>query len=95
MQLKKISLFAVLYFSFFFLQAQDRTDEALAYQYYQQAEYDKAAVLLEKLFNQTRDDNYFELYFSSLIKIKKYADAENMLKKIIKQFPLKTQYPIA
>lgn len=95
MQLKKISLFTILYFSFFFLQAQDRTDEALAYQYYQQAEYDKAAVLLEKLFNQTRDDNYFELYFSSLIKIKKYADAEIMLKKLMKQFPLKTQYPIA
>ncbi|RYG17248.1 MAG: tetratricopeptide repeat protein [Chitinophagaceae bacterium] len=70
-------------------------DEALAYQYYQQAEYDKAAVLLEKLFNQKKDDNYFELYFTSLIKIKKYAEAEAMIKKLTQQFPLKTQYPIA
>ena len=95
MLLKKFSLFAFFIFSFFLLHAQNRVDEALAYQYYQQAEYDKAAVILEKLFNQTKDDNYFELYFNSLIKIKKYAEAENILKKLIKQFPLKTQYPIA
>lgn len=95
MPLKKFSLFVFFSFLSFLLQAQDRVDEALAYQYYQQAEYDKAAVLLEKLFNQTKDDNYFELYFTSLIKIKKYSEAESMLKKLIKQFPLKTQYPIA
>lgn len=95
MPLKKISVFAFLYLSSFFLYAQDRMEETLAYQYYQSADYDKAAVLLEKLFNQTKDDTYFELYFSSLIKIKKYAEAENMIKKLIKQFPAKTQYPIA
>jgi len=95
MPLKKFSVFIFFSFSFFFLHAQDRVNEALAYQYYQQAEYGKAAVLLEKLFNQTKDDNYFELYFTSLIKIKKYTEAENMLKKLVKQFPLKTQYPIA
>lgn len=95
MLLKKLSLFIFCSLSFFILHAQDRVDESLAYQYYQQAEYDKAAVLLEKLFNQTKDDTYFELYFTSLIKIKKYAEAEVMLKKLIKQFPLKTQYSIA
>lgn len=95
MFLKKFSLIIFFSFSFFFLHAQDRVDEALAYQYYQQAEYDKAAVLLEKLFNQTKDDNYFELYFTSLIKIKKYNEAEALIKKLVKQFPLKTQYPVA
>ena len=95
MNLKKFSLVVFFSFSFFLLHAQDQVDEALAYQYYQQAEYDKAAVLLEKLFNQTKDDNYFELYFTSLIKIKKYNEAEAMIKKLTKQFPLKTQYPIA
>ncbi len=95
MYLKKFSLVIFFSFSFFLVSAQDRVDEALAYQYYQGAEYDKAAVLLEKLFNQTKDDNYFELYFTSLIKIKKYNEAEVMIKKLIKQFPLKTQYPVA
>ena len=93
--MKKLSLCIFFSFSFFLLQAQDRVEEALAFQYYQQAEYDKAATLLEKLFNSTKDDNYFELYFTSLIKIKKYNEAEQMIKKLIPQFPLKTQYPIA
>jgi len=95
MTLRKLSLVVFFSLSFCLVRAQDRIDEALAYQYYQQAEYDKAAVLLEKLFNQTKDDNYFELYFTSLIKIKKYNEAEVMIKKLAKQFPLKTQYPIA
>jgi tetratricopeptide (TPR) repeat protein len=92
---KKLFLFIFFSYSFILLHAQEHVDEGLAYQYYQQGEYDKAAVLLEKLFTQTKDDNYFELYFTSLIKIKKYAEAENLLKKLIKQYPLKTQYPIA
>jgi predicted Zn-dependent protease len=92
---KKLSLCIFFSFSFLLLRAQDRVEEALAFQYYQQAEYDKAATLLEKLFNSTKDDNYFELYFTSLIKIKKYNEAEQMIKKLIPQFPLKTQYPIA
>ena len=77
------------------LQAQDNVDEALAYQYYQQADYDKAVVLLEKLFNKTKNDAYFDLYFTSLIKIKKYTEAESILKKLIKQYPLKQNYAIA
>jgi tetratricopeptide (TPR) repeat protein len=77
------------------LYAQDSIDEALAYQYYQQADYEKAAVLFEKLFNKNKSDSYFELYFSSLIKVKKYAEAELVLKKLVKQFPQKTQYAIA
>lgn len=80
---------------FFVLHAQDNVDEALAYQYYQQADFEKAAVLLEKLFNKTKNDAYFDLYFTSLIKIKKYAEAENILKKLIKQYPQKTTYAIA
>ena len=41
----------------FFSTAQENVDEALAFQYYQQADYEKAAVLLEKLFNQTKSDS--------------------------------------
>lgn len=91
------------YFTLFFLSclisaslwAQDNIDEALAYQYYQQAEYDKAATLLEKLFNKTKNDTYFDLYFNSLLKIKKYNEAEVLVKKLAKQFPQKPSYQIA
>lgn len=75
--------------------SQDNIDEALAYQYYQQAAYEKAATLLEKLFNRTRNDGYFDLYYTSLLKIKKYDEAETLVKKLIKQFPQKLNYQIA
>ncbi|SOD20465.1 tetratricopeptide repeat protein [Pedobacter xixiisoli] len=75
--------------------AQNNTDEALAYQYYQQADYEKAAVLLEKLFNGTRNDGYFDLYYTSLLKIKKYDEAETLVKRLIKQSPQKLTYQIA
>lgn len=95
MFVKKLTLFALLLFWGLGLSAQDRAEEALAYQYYQQAEFDKAAVLLEKLFDKTKDDNYFELYLTSLLKIKKYQEAEGMIKKLVRQFPTKTIYPVA
>jgi tetratricopeptide (TPR) repeat protein len=79
----------------FFATAQDNVDEALAFQYYQQADYEKAAVLLEKLFNQTKSDGYFDLYFNALIKIKKYNESETILKKLIKQNPTKSKYIVA
>ncbi|TKC12229.1 tetratricopeptide repeat protein [Pedobacter polaris] len=93
--MKRLFLILLLCSSFFAGYAQDNIDEALAYQYYQQADYEKAVVLLEKLFNNTKNDAYFDLYFTALIKIKKYAEAENMLKKLIKQFPQKTTYVVA
>lgn len=93
--MKKLILIVFFSFSFLLLQAQDNMDEALAYQYYQQGEFEKAAVILEKLFNKTKNDSYFDLYFSSLIKVKKYTEAETLLKKLIKQYPQKSQYAIA
>mgnify|MGYP003574946657 FL=1 len=75
--------------------AQDNVDEALAYQYYQQADYEKAAALLEKLFNRNRNDGYFDLYYNSLLKIKKYDEAETLVKRLIKQSPQKVNYQIA
>ena len=93
--MKKIILILFFGFSSYLLHAQEDVDQALAYQYYQQADYEKAAVLLEKLFNATKNDGYFDLYFTSLIKIKKYKEAEAILKKLIKQYPSKTQYAIA
>ncbi|WP_293298455.1 tetratricopeptide repeat protein [Pedobacter sp. UBA4863] len=77
------------------LKAQEQVDEALAYQYYQQADYEKAALLLEKIFNKTRNDSYFELYYTSLLKIKKYDEAETLVKKLMRQFPQKLNYQIA
>ncbi|WP_113636529.1 tetratricopeptide repeat protein [Nubsella zeaxanthinifaciens] len=92
----KYLLFILLFcFGFNIIKAQDNVDEALAYQYFQQAEYEKAATLLEKLFNRSKNDGYFDLYFTSLLKIKKYGEAENLVKKLIKQYPQKLNYQVA
>lgn len=92
----KYLLFILLFcFGFNTIKAQDNVDEALAYQYFQQAEYEKAATLLEKLFNRSKNDGYFDLYFTSLLKIKKYGEAENLVKKLIKQYPQKLNYQVA
>lgn len=93
--MKKLLLILFCYTFSITLFAQDNVDEALAFQYYQQADYEKAVVLLEKLFNKTKNDAYFDLYFTSLIKIKKYNEAESILKKLIKQYPQKQNYSIA
>lgn len=75
--------------------AQDNVDDALAYQYYQQGQYQQAAVLLEKLFNKTKSSTYFELYFNSLLNLKKYDEAEKFVKKLSRQEPRNTQYNIS
>src|SRR5690606_21088385 len=56
-------------------------DQALGY--YQNAAYDKALPLYEKLFQQN-PNGYFEPYFDVLLKLKKYDEAERILKKQLK-----------
>ncbi len=81
--------------TYLFCIGQDNMDDALAFQYYQQGKYQEASILLEKLFNNTKNDAYFNLYASSLIKLKKYEDAEKIIKKLIKQSPQNLQYSMA
>lgn len=74
--------------------AQVNLDEALANEYYQRGEYDKAAVLYKKLLdNKPGNQLYYDNYLSSLLNLKDYKTAEKELKKLIKktQNPLKYQ----
>jgi len=74
--------------------AQGNADDALAFQYFQQGKYLEAATLLEPLFEKTKSDTYFELYYTSLIKLKKFDEAEKLAKKLIKQAPQNLNYKI-
>lgn len=69
-------------------------DEELAVQYYQSGDYEKAAVLFKKLFEKSRNSNFYDPYFTSLIRIKKYEDAESLVKKQIKLHPEVYMYSI-
>ncbi|MCX2573327.1 tetratricopeptide repeat protein [Pedobacter sandarakinus] len=73
----------------------DVDDTALIIQYYRDGEYEKAAVLLEKLVDGSTGENYFDLYFNTLLKLKRYDVAEKLVKKQIKKNPQGDAYLIA
>ena len=93
--MKKLVLVCTFFLFYIFCAAQDHMDDALAYQYYQQGQFQEASVLFEKLYNRNNNENYFELYFSSLLKIKKLEEAEKLVKKALKQNPKNIGYSIA
>lgn len=93
--MKKLIIAFLLCFSYLFCRAQDNVDDALAYQFYQQGQYQQAAELLEKLFAKTKNSTYFELYFNALMNLKRFDDAEKLVKKLIRQDNKNTQYGIS
>jgi len=77
------------------LRAQRSNDEALALQYFQNAEYEKAAAIYEKLFSKPANAfTYYDQYLNTLIKIKKYDEAEKVVKKMIKIAPENYAYQV-
>ncbi|WP_240916488.1 hypothetical protein [Pedobacter sp. HDW13] len=70
-------------------------ESTLAIQYYQDGDYEKALVLLEKLYAIPNNEAYFDIYFNTLIKLKRYDVAEKVVKREIKKNPQSDMYPIA
>ena len=70
-------------------------ESGLAIQYYQDGDYEKASVLLEKLYTKQNNNAYFDLYFNALLKLKRYDVAEKIAKKEIKQNPSNDIYAVA
>jgi len=60
--------------------AQDKTTERLALQYYQQAEYEKAAELYHQLFNAKPNGYYYTYYLNCLIETGEFRVAEKFVK---------------
>ena len=72
--------------------AQNTDDFKLASQYYQNEEYDKAAVLYEKLFKQTSSHFYYDTYLECLLALNDFPKAEKFIKKQIKKNPQQLSY---
>ena len=70
-------------------------ESTLAIQYYQDGDYEKAIVLLEKLYTIPNNEAYFDLYFNTLLKLKRYDVAEKVVRREIKKNPQGDIYPIA
>jgi tetratricopeptide (TPR) repeat protein len=69
-------------------------DEALAKQYYQNGEFEKAVVLYERVYQKKYDDDIYENYFQSLLALKKYEEAQKLSKKQSKRFNANYNYLI-
>lgn len=67
-------------------------DEILASQYYQNKEFDKAAVLYEKLFYQKLTYAFYQPYINCLFELKNFEMAEKVIKKQIKLHPKDLYY---
>jgi len=72
--------------------AQD-DDLQLARQYSQNGELQKASDVYQRLYKQD-NETYFSLYANNLIDLKKYDEAEGIIKKMIRKHPEETQYAI-
>ena len=84
--MKHICLFFFLLNSFVAL-AQPDTDELLAKQFFDNREFDKSAILFEKLYNKTNAQIYFDGYLESLLALNNFTEAEKFIKKQIKKSP--------
>jgi len=85
MIMRKYILFILFSFIGLSMSAQD---SRLAHQYFQSGEYEKAAVILKKLFQKnTNSDYYFQKYIEALIAMEDYEQAEKDIKAEIKKHP--------
>ncbi len=76
-----------------FVQGQDAR---LALQYFQDGEFEKAAVLFERLyFQQNKNEYYFDRFLDCLLAIEKYKEAENAIKRELKDNPQNTRLYVA
>jgi len=69
------------------VQAQPDTDEQLAKQFFDNREFDKSAILYEKLFDKAPLQEYFEGYLESVLAQNDFKTAEKFIKKQIKRNP--------
>ena len=69
-------------------------DELLASQYYQNKEYDKAAVLYGKLYTKNQSPFYYNNYLNCLLELKDFSNAEKIVKKRVKKYPDGIKYRV-
>lgn len=92
--MKRFFLLLLMALSSSGLMAQINSEEALAVQFFQTGEFDKAAVIYEKLFNRTKNPGYYDPLFTCYLKTKQYDEAEDLAKKLLKANPGNYTYAV-
>ncbi|HQU61101.1 MAG TPA: hypothetical protein PLU64_17960, partial [Saprospiraceae bacterium] len=86
--IRSILLTAALLVSFTLL----GQDARLAQQYYSDGEFEKAAILYEKLFEQSNfNDYYFDRYVECLLALESFDECEKVIRKQLKRDPNNVQ----
>jgi tetratricopeptide (TPR) repeat protein len=84
----KILLIAMLLLPLAESFAQPNTNEQLAVQYFQEKQFEKAAILFEDIYNAKPTPFIYDYYFNCLLELKDYKKAEKFVSKTIKKQPL-------
>lgn len=92
--MKKVILLLILFISSAGLKAQLSSEEALAMQYFQSGDFEKASLLYEKLFNRTKNSSYYDPYINSLLKLKQFNAAEKLSRSLLKSNPDNFTYSV-
>lgn len=87
MNMRTIVLTLFLAFSAVHAFAQENTEQSLAFQYYNDGEYEKAAGLLSKLYDKNPSPAIYRYLYNSLLYIRDYEELEKMVRKNIKKTP--------
>jgi len=74
------------------VEQEKQSDEQLASQYFQNKEFDKAAVLYEKLYEKKPNSFYYTYYLFCLLELHEFSKAERLAKKQIKKFPTRLKF---
>jgi len=70
------------------------TEERLAAQYYRNKEYNKAAEIYERLYNQQPTQYYYTYYYFCLIQLREYQKAVKLVKKQLRKYPEILKYHV-
>ena len=85
---------AIIFFQLFFCSLLFAQDELqLAKQFTANGELQKALDIYQKLYKQD-NEAYYQLYINSLLALKKFDDAENITKKLLRKHPADYRYSI-
>src|SRR5574344_1889303 len=68
--------------------------EQLAIQFFQNAEYEKAAELFSHIFNQRQDAYIYSYYYATLLELKDYNTAEKVVKRMVKRQQDQPRYEV-
>ena len=90
MQSKFLSILLLCFFGVISLQAQvtKQSSSKLANKYFQQGEYEKAAVEYKKLYDVRQNDYYFKRYVEAVIALEDYEKAGKVVNQAIKNRPM-------